>query len=96
MSDERIEEIIDKALESNSLNIRNIVAVITGLMGSGKTWLLNRLFNQLPPRLYNSTGLAEQSLRSMLHHMIDVSSESWEPFSNNQILELLACVFQLV
>ncbi|CAI8022964.1 Ras-related protein Rab-8, partial [Geodia barretti] len=95
ISDEKIQEIIDKALESQSLNIRNIVGIITGLMGSGKTWLLNRLFNQLPPRLYNSTGLAEQSLRSMLHHMIDVSSESWEPFSNNQILELLACVFQL-
>ena len=27
------------------------MAVITGLMGSGKTWLLSRLFNQLPPEL---------------------------------------------
>ena len=94
MSDEKVQEIIDKALEDCSRNIRNIVAVITGLMGSGKTWLLNRLFNQLPPHLYNSTGLAEQSLRGILHHMFDVSSDSWELFSHSQILELLANVFQ--
>ena len=94
MSDEKVQEIIDKALESCSLDLRNIVGVITGLMGSGKTWLLNRLFNQIPPHLYNSTGLAEQSLRSMLHHTIDVSSDSWEPFTRSQILQLVACLFQ--
>jgi GTPase SAR1 family protein len=94
MSDERVQEIIDKALESCSLDLRNIVGVITGLMGSGKTWLLNRLFNQIPPHLYNSTGVAEQSLRSMLHHTIDVSSDSWEPFTRSQILQLVACLFQ--
>ena len=49
LSDERAQEIIDKALESCSLDMRNLVAVITGLMGSRKTWLLSRLFNQLPP-----------------------------------------------
>ena len=70
-----------------------MVAVITGLMGSGKTWLLSRLFNQLPPDLYTSTGVAERSLRSLLHHMINISLSCWEPFSYDQILEFLACVF---
>ena len=96
LSDERAQEIIDKALESCSLDMRNLVAVITGLMGSGKTWLLSRLFNQLPPEFYTSTGVAEQSLRGLLHHMANVSSNSWEPFSRSQILQLLACIFQLL
>ena len=70
-----------------------MVAVITGLMGSGKTWLLSRLFNQLPPDLYTSTGVAERSLRSLLHHMINISLSCWEPFTYDQILEFLACLF---
>ena len=73
--------------------MRNVVAVITGLMGSGKTWLLSRLFNQLPPDLYTSTGVAERSLRSLLHHMINISLSCWEPFTYDQILEFLACLF---
>ena len=69
------------------------MSVITGLMASGKTWLLNRLFHQLPPHLYTSTGVAEQSFRGLLHHLINISSSSWKPFHNKQILELLACLF---
>ena len=41
--------LIDQALESGSLKQRNVVAVLTGITGSGKTWLLNRLFDRLPP-----------------------------------------------
>ena len=93
LSDEKAQQIIDKALNSSSLDMRNVVAVITGLMGSGKTWLLSRLFNQLPPDLYTSTGVAERSLRSLLHHMINISLSSWEPFTYDQILEFLACLF---
>ena len=70
--------------------MRNVVAVLTGLMGSGKTWLLSRLFNQHPPDLYTSTGVAEQSLRSFLQHMINISPSCWEPFNYDQILEFLA------
>ena len=80
-------------LDSSSLNMRNIVAVITGLMDSGKTWLLSRLFNQLPPDLYTSTGITERSYRGLLHHIINLSSSSWEPFNYEQILEFLACLF---
>ena len=93
LSDEKAQQIIDKALKSSSLDMRNVVAVITGLMGSGKTWLLSRLFNQLPPDLYTSTGVAERSLRSLLHHMINISHSCWEPFTYDQILEFLACLF---
>ena len=93
LSDERAQKIIDKALESSSLDMRNVIAVISGLMGSGKTWLLCRLFNQLPPDLYTSTGIAEQSFRGLLHHLINVSSSTLEPFSHGKILELIACVF---
>ena len=95
MSDERAQEIIDRALEACSLDMRNLVAVITGLMGSGKTWLLSRLFNQLPPELYTSTGVAEASIRSLLHRLANVSANSWEPFSRDQIQQLLARLFQL-
>ena len=35
LSDERAQRIIEKALESSSFNMRNVVSVITGLMGSG-------------------------------------------------------------
>ena len=93
LSDEKAQQIIDKALNSSSLDMRNVVAVITGLMGSGKTWLLSRLFNQLPPDLYTSNGVAERSLRSLLHHMINISLSCWEPFTYDQILEFLACLF---
>ena len=71
------------------------MAVITGLMGSGKTWLLSRLFNQLPPELYTSTGVAEASIRILLHRLTNVSANSWEPFSRDQIQQLLARLFQL-
>ena len=92
LSDERAQEIIDKALEKSSLQMRNVVAVITGLMGSGKTWLLSRLFNQQPPDLYTSTGITEQSFRGLLHHMMSLSS--WEQFSHRNILEFLSLLFR--
>ena len=92
LSDERAQEIIDKALESSSLQMRNLVAIITGLTGSGKTWLLSRLFNQQPPELYTSTGIAEQSFRGLLHHMMSLTS--WQQFSHRNILEYLATIFR--
>ena len=76
------------------MKIRNVVAVLTGLMGSGKTWFLSRLFNQLPPSFYASTGIAEQSFRSLLHHLGNMSAQSWELFSHRHVLEFLASVFR--
>ena len=94
ITDERAQQIIDQALKTSSLNQRNVVAVVTGLMGSGKTWFLSRLFHRPPPDLYTSTGLAEQSFRGLLHHIGAMTGiDSWKLFSNKDILELLAPLF---
>ena len=71
--------------------MRNIISVLTGLMGAGKTYFLSRVFNQVPPSLYTSTGVAEQSCRGLFHHMGTMSS--WELFSHQKILEYLAHLF---
>ena len=66
------------------------MSVLTGLMGSGKTCLLSRIFNQPPPNVYTSTGVAEQSRRGWLHHMGSMSSScSWQPFSHENVLEFV-------
>ena len=94
ISDERAQQLIDKALESGSLEMRNIISILTGLMGSGKTWLLSRLFHQLPPGLYTSTGVAEQSFRGLLHHIGNLSMETWREFLPENILEFLSYRFR--
>ena len=91
LSDERAQEIIDKALEESCVEMRNIISVLTGLMGAGKTCFLRRVFNMLPPSLYTSTGITEQSFRGFFHHIGTLSS--WEVFSNQKILEFLADLF---
>ena len=94
LSDDKAQEVIDKALKESSIDIRNIVSVLTGLMGSGKTCLLSRIFNQPPPSVYTSTGVAEQSRRGWLHHMGSMSTScSWQPFSHENVLEFLALNF---
>ena len=72
--------------------MKNVIAVITGLTGSGKTWLLSRLFNKQPPEHYTSTGVFEQSLRGLLHHIGNMSLRSWRPFSHRNMLEFLASI----
>ena len=90
MTDEKAQEIIDKAMESGSLEQRDVVGVITGLMGSGKTTLLHYLFGMAPPDLYTSTGIAEQSFRGFLHHVIRLSAGAWRRLSFSDIREFLA------
>ena len=94
ITDERAQELIDKAMKSGSLKQRNVVGVITGLMGSGKTTLLHHLFGMAPPGLYTSTGVAEQSLRGLLHHIIHLSADTWQRLSYKDIRELLAPMIQ--
>ena len=81
---------IDEAMESGSLRQRNVVGVITGPMGTGKTTLLNHLFGEPPPDLYTSTGVAEQSLRGLLHHTLHLSAGAWQRLSHEDIRKLLA------
>ena len=79
-------------MESGIIPQRNVVGVITGLMGSGKTTLLCHLFGKAPPDLYTSTGVAEKSLRGMLHHMVQHLSDNkaWKRLSKEDICELIA------
>ena len=91
ITDERAQQIIDQALEKSSINQRNMVGGFTGLMGSGKTWLLSRLFNTPPPELYTSTGIAEQSFRTLFHHIGQIGA--LKLLSNENIRELLAPLF---
>ena len=82
--------IIDEAMESVSLQQRNVVGVITGPIAAGKTTLLCRLFGEPPPDLYTSTGVAEQSFRGLLHHTLHLSARAWQRLSHRDIRKLLA------
>ena len=88
MSDEEAQTIVDQALESGSIKQRNTIAVVVGIVGSGKTWLIHRLFQINPPGRYTSTGVAEKSFRGLMHHIANM--ESWELLSQKNILEFLA------
>ena len=88
MSDEEAQAIVDQALESGSIEQRNTVAVVVGIAGSGKTWLISRLFREKPPERYISTGVAEQSLRGLMHHTAE--RKSWKRLSLEEILEIFA------
>ena len=81
-------------MESGSIPQRNVVGVITGLMGSGKTTLLHHLFGMAPPGLYTSTGVAEQSLRGFLHHIVLKSEDAWKHVSNEDIQKVLALLIE--
>ena len=91
MTDEEALAIVEKALESGSLKQRNAVTVVTGIMGSGKTWLLSRLFRIKPPDLYTSTGVAEKSFRGLMRHIAD--SSSFDLLTLDQIFEFLVPLF---
>ena len=95
MTDERAQELIHKAMESGSLKQRNVVGVITGLMGSGKTTLLRHLFGMAPPDLYTSTGVAEQSYRGLLRHIVRLSVGAWERITYENIREFLAPLIRI-
>ena len=59
-------------------------------MGSGKTTLLHHLFGMAPPDLYTSTGIAEQSLRGFLHHIVLKTGTEWRRLSYDDIRKQLA------
>ena len=92
MSDEEAQAIVDQALKSGSIEQRNTLAVVVGIAGSGKTWLISRLFREKPPDRYTSTGVAEQSLRGLMHHTAE--RMSWERLSLDEILKIFASFIQ--
>ena len=61
-------------------------------MGSGKTWLLSRLFRIKPPDLYTSTGVAEKSFRGLMRRIAKIGS--FELLTLDQIFEFLAPLFR--
>ena len=88
ISDERAQQLTSQAMESGSLKQRNVVGVITGMMGSGKTTLLCHLFGIAPPDIYTSTGIAAQSIRGFLHHIVlNLSANAWKQFSYDIIFQ---------
>ena len=87
MSDEEAQAIVDQALKSGSIEQRNMVAIVVGIAGSGKTWLISRLFRVKPPERYTSTGVAEQSLRGLMHQI--AMKKSWERLSPEDLRSLL-------
>ena len=81
-------ETVNQVVESGTIKQRNLVTVIVGLVGSGKTTIICRLFGIEPPKLYTSTGVAERSLRGLLHHIAKM--DSWRLLSSEHILEFWA------
>ena len=90
ISDQRAQEMIDEAMARGTVKQRNVVGVVTGLMGSGKTMLLHHLFGLPPPGLYTSTGVADQSFRSLLHHTVHMSAGAWKRISHQDIRAFIA------
>ena len=89
---EKTQAIVDQALKSGSLEQRNTVAVVVGIMGSGKTWLISRLFRIKPPERYTSTGIAEKAFRGLMRHI--ATMDSWKLLSQDEVLEILAPFIQ--
>ena len=90
MSDQRAQEIIGHAMKAGALKERNVIGVITGLMGAGKTCLLNRLFSLNIPTRYTSTGVSEKSKCALLHRIASISVGEWKLFTEEQIRIFLA------
>ena len=92
MSDEEAQTIVDQALKTGSIEQRNILAVVVGIAGSGKTSLISRLFREKPPDRYTSTGVVEQSLRGLMQHI--ANRKSWERLSIEEIFKIFASFIQ--
>ena len=88
MSDEEALAIVQKALKSGSLKQRNTVTTVTGIMGSGKTCLLCRLFRIKLPDEYTSTGVTGNSFRGLMRRIAKVGS--FELLTHEQIFQFLA------
>ena len=88
MSQKEAQAIVDKALQSGSLKQRNLITVVTGIMGAGKTCFLCQLFGLKPPSKYTSTGVAEKSRRGLMHHVAKMGS--FQLLSNDEVHQYLA------
>ena len=95
MSDEKAQEILDTALQSQKrMKQRNSIVAVTGINGAGKTSLISCFFGIDHLELYSSTGIADRSYRGLTHHIASLGIDSWELLLGDQLLEV--CVPQPV
>jgi len=92
MSDDEAQTIVNQALKLGSIEQRNTLAVVVSIAGSGKMSLISRLFREKPSDRYTSTGVAEQSLRGLMHHI--AMRKSWEHLSLEEIFKVFASLLQ--
>ena len=93
MSDEEAKAIVQKAKESGILKQGNIVAVVTGVMGAGKTCFLKRFFKKGIPDTYTSTGVMGKAYRGILRHVANIRTLEYLP--RGRILQLLAPLLKI-
>ena len=93
MGDGKAAEIVKKAIESGCIKQRNTVAIITGIMGAGKSTFLKRLFRQDIPSSYTSTGVTGESYRGVMGHLASLHSLEYMP--RGRILKFLAPLLKL-
>ena len=93
MGDNEAAEIVKNAMESGCIKQRNTVAIVTGIMGAGKSTFLKRLFRQDIPSSYTSTGVTGDSYRGVMGHLASLRSLQYMP--RGRILKLLAPLLKL-
>ena len=91
--DDEATEIVKKAMESGCIKQRNTVAIVTGIMGAGKSTFLKRLFRQDIPSSYTSTGVTGDSYRGVMGHFASLRSLEYMP--RGRILKFLAPLLKL-
>ena len=92
-SDEEARAIVQKAKESGIIKQRDIVAVVTGVMGAGKTCFLKRFFKKGIPDTYTSTGVTGEAYRGIMRHVANFRTLEYLP--RGRILELLAPLLKI-
>ena len=93
MGEDKAAEIVKKAMESGCIKQRNTVAIVTGIMGAGKSTFLKRLFRRDIPSSYTSTGVTGESYRGVMGHLACLRSLEYMP--RGRILKLLAPLLKL-
>ena len=78
-------------LDSSSLKQRDLITVIIGIMGAGKTTLICRLLRTKLPKRYSSTGVANKAFRGLVRRIAKMGS--LEMVTSEKILQFLAPLF---
>jgi len=64
--------------------------LVTGVAGSGKTFLKYRLFREEPPRIRSSTALAEAAIRAISRVIVGTDITGWFRVTYDQLMEMLS------